>query len=140
MEVSSLQDDVSVDNGTLLFRRILVQPKVWIIWDEIRNAWRPTSAAFDNDRYGKPTSVVLEDTLRAAGREVHEALAGHSDMALAAVSAGDVRAHGLGVVRDPTPEEPAHGLITGKKTRKVRQDLAISSKWILEPQLLRPPA
>lgn len=39
------------------------------------------------------------------------------------------------VVRDPLPEEPAHGLVIGNKTRSCRRNFAKETNWIIEPIL-----
>lgn len=129
------KDDASIQDETRLFRRIIVEPNLWIVWDANLGRWRPTSAAFDDHRNGSPMSVVVEDTLLASGRTTRDALGEHSNMALAAITAGVARVHGLGVAREPTKEEPAHGVVFGRKTKKVRSALAKAAAWAVPPAL-----
>jgi hypothetical protein len=79
-------------------------------------------------------SVVLAEVLEDAGRPLSDALAAHEGFALVAFSAGDARSCGQAIERDPTPEEPAHGLVCGSKTKAVKKRLARASRWIVRPQ------
>lgn len=136
------QDDESIPDDSLLLRRILSNPNIHIVWDENLMCWRPSSAAFDNDRNGNPMSLVLSVELVRLNRSLASALKGHEDgFSLAAVTAGFSRSLNpiQKIVRDPTPDEPAHGLLVGKKTQSVRRKLAKSSQWIVEPDLPEPP-
>ncbi|WP_139181411.1 hypothetical protein [Thiohalomonas denitrificans] len=127
-------DDPSILDETRLFRRVILAPDLWIVWDNNRGAWRPTSVAFDNDRYGSPMSVVLEDTLAESGRPPESALEGHDDMALAAITAQDARSSEQIIVRDPVDEEPAHGLVVGSKSKKIKRHLSRAAVWVVPPQ------
>jgi len=135
------QDDESIPDDSLLLRRILSDPNIHIVWDDNLGCWRPSSAAFDNDRNGNPMSVVLSVELVRLNRSMESALRGHKDgYSLASVTAGFTRnlSQIQKIVKDPTPEEPAHGLVAGKKTQSVRRNLAKNSQWIVEPDLPKP--
>lgn len=44
-------DDETIDNSTILYRRIMNQtepPVRQIIWDDNKNCWRPSSVAFSD--------------------------------------------------------------------------------------------
>ncbi len=52
---------------------------------------------------------------------------------LVALRMSDLDDLGLVVVPDPLPDEPAHVLVEGAKTRTVRRALAARSRWIVAP-------
>jgi hypothetical protein len=78
-------------------------------------------------------SVVLGSKLEELGREPHSALAGLQGFALASITAQLVRQLGQTVVRDPTPEEPAHGLVVGDKSPSVSRAMARAAVWVVAP-------
>jgi hypothetical protein len=39
----------------------------------------------------------------------------------------------VGIARDPLPDEPAHALVFGKKTKAVKSRLAKGSSWVVPP-------
>ncbi|MEW8691415.1 MAG: hypothetical protein AB2535_10025 [Candidatus Thiodiazotropha endolucinida] len=128
-------DDETIDNETLLLRRVPSTPKLTIIWDSNLNTWRPSSAAFDNHPNGSPMSIVLSDTLDETERPYESVLQGHEGFSLAAFKARIARENNQGIAREPTTEEPAHGVVFGDKTKSVRKKLAKASNWIVEPDL-----
>ena len=78
-------------------------------------------------------SVVIASTLLALGRSAEDVLRGHEGFALAAITAGLARLCHQAVVRDPKEDEPAHGLVIGKKTEFVSRCFAKGSRWIVPP-------
>jgi len=135
----TFRNDDSVSDDTLLLRRIPSRPKLTIIWDSNLGCWRPSSAAFEDHKNGSPMSIVLEDTLIELGRALDSALTGHeTGFSLAAITAGTARENNQGVARDPVDDEPAHGVVFGRKTKKTSRNLARSSTWIVEPDLAEP--
>jgi hypothetical protein len=138
MDLQNFDDDPTVADETLLYRRVPEKPDLNIVWDSNLGHWRPSSASFKNDRDGSPMSVCLQDTLEEAGREPVSVLEGHPDFALAAISAGNAREYGQKVVRDPLPTEPAHGLVAGEKKKRIMSNLAKSSVWVIPPKLNPP--
>lgn len=78
-------------------------------------------------------SVLLADIVERDGRSAADALAGHEGFALAAITAGLARQCDQGVARDPLPEEPAHGVVVGKKTDSVRKRFAKGAEWVIPP-------
>jgi hypothetical protein len=60
-------------------------------------------------------------------------LVDHPGFALASFKAGLARACQQGIARDPLPEEPAHALVFGHKTKGVRKRLAREATWIVPP-------
>lgn len=137
-ELDAYEDDPSIADGTLLLRRVLTRPDVSIVWDDNLSRWRPSSVAFEDHRNGTPMSIVLTDTLDAMGRSYESALAGHEDThSLAAISAGLARQCAQKVAREPTQDEPAHGVVVGQKTKKIQRKLAKAAEWIVEPRITR---
>ena len=129
-------DDETIEDSTLLLRRIPINPRLHIIWDNNTKSWLPSSAAFENHPNGTPMSVVLEDVLKELGRPLDSALDGHGDgFSLVGFEAGIARSCDQGVAREPVEGEPAHGVVFGNKTRSVRRALARSSVWIVPPDL-----
>ena len=132
----SYTDDATVLDGTLLLRRVPDDPGRQLVWDGNQQRWRPSSAAFNDDRRGDPMSVTLEDTLRELGRPLESALDGHEEgYFLAAITALLARQNNQGIQRDPLREEPAHGLVFGKKSKAVRSRLAKGAAWVVAPKL-----
>lgn len=77
-------------------------------------------------------SITLGDVLDLSDRSYSEVLKNHEDFALAAITAELARKNGQSIVRDPTDEEPAHGLVVGHK-RKADTKMAKESEWIVPP-------
>jgi hypothetical protein len=120
------RDDASIPDDAELWRRI----PPWHIHDDVKlGRVRPASAAFDDDPDGQPMSV----TLGAESSGPEYVLAGHERFALAAITAGQARACGLRVVRDPLPDNPAHALVIGRKTESVMRRLARGAAWVVPP-------
>ena len=135
MNYDEVEDDVSIRDECQLLRRIPNKPKLNIIWDDNLRRWRPSSASFEDHPNGTPMSVVLMDDLESAGRNVIEVTNNPEEFALAAITAGCARLNNQKVVRDPLPEEPAHALVIGNKTRSCRRNFAKEAIWIIEPIL-----
>jgi hypothetical protein len=125
-----LRDDPSITDEAHLWRRV---PPRHVIFDANLGRVRPSKAAFDDDEDGSPMSVVLADLVLGSGRGPQHVLTGHNRFALAAITARLARSKKQGVARDPQPDEPAHGLVFGKKTDSIRRALAKGSEWVVEP-------
>lgn len=135
----SYEDDLSIADETRLLRRIPVRPDVNIVWDGNNNRWRPSSASFDNHPDGSPMSVVLGDALSDMGRSYESAMGRHGDdFALVAFTAGVARENAQGVAREPVEDEPAHGVVFGNKTKRVKRNIAKNSFWIIPPEIPEP--
>lgn len=133
------KDDKSVADETLLLRRVPSKPNLNVVWDGNLGCWRPSSASFENDADGSPMSVQLSDTLKKLGLPLEQALAGHEEgFSLAAFRAVVARENGQAIVRDPKDDEPAHGLVVGKKTKSVSRRIAKQFVWIVPPKLPEP--
>lgn len=132
-------NDETISDDTQLLRRVPSVPNLNVVWDGNAHAWRPSSASFENHPNGSPMSVGLSDTLDQLGRPLESMLDGYEGaFSLVAFRAGVARENGQGVARDPTPEEPAHGVVFGEKTKAIRRKLAKSAIWIIPPDLQCP--
>jgi hypothetical protein len=129
-------DDVTISAEEPLLRR--VRPG-WIIPDHNRGRWRPSKAAFQNSDDGSPMSVHLASVLQAAGLPLTAALAGHDGYGLVSLTAGLVRSLGQIVVRDPLPNDPAHGLVVGNKTESRRKNMMEGCEWVTPQDRPLPP-
>ena len=134
MNDDEVVDDVTIRDDCQLLRRIPTKFKLNIIWDDNIQRWRPSSASFENHPNGTPMSVVLMDDLENSGRSVTEVINDPDEFALAAITAGCARMNNQKVIRDPLPEEPAHGLVVGNKTKSCRRNFAKEAIWIVEPK------
>lgn len=123
-------DDPTIPDEAELWRRI--HPKQWDR-DENLGRVRPVSGAFDDPSDGSPMSVDLAEVHIQMGHGPEAALASHEGFALAAITAGLARECGLGVARQPLPENPAHAVVFGKKTPKTRRRLAKEARWVVPP-------
>lgn len=129
MTESRSVNDPSISDEADLWRRISPE---WIILDENLGRQRVTSKAFQNLE-GDNLSVLLEQIVRETGRTADDVLENLSGYSLAAVTAGQARALGQGVVRAPEPDEPAHCHMVGKKGKGTRKKLASAARWVIPP-------
>ena len=124
------RDDPTILDDAALWRRI---PPWHFVPDQNLGVVRPSSAAFENDPDGNPMSVFLAEIVERTGRKAEDALVGHRDYALSAFTAGLARRCKQGVASDPVPDEPAHAVVFGKKTKSISRTLAKGSEWIIPP-------
>jgi len=130
-EPTEPNDDPSIPNDTRLIHRIR---KDAVFRSPDGRVVRPNNGAF-RPRRGERLSVYVESVLLAHGLTVEIVLDGHEDgYVLVAITAGDVRALGLGVVADPDESDGdrglAHALLTGHLTGHVRDELVIHCERI----------
>jgi hypothetical protein len=123
-------DDPSIPDRAALWRRIAPR-KEWVIFDENLGASRATSAAFRD----ASLSVILGDEVIESGRTVAGLLIPYPNYGMVEFAAELARRLGQIVRRDPTPEEPAHALVAGVKTRKTSSAFAKAARWIVRPNL-----
>jgi hypothetical protein len=120
------EDDPTIPNEERLLRWI---PCNWVLWDE-NGAPSISSAAFKDQEL----SVSFESVIISAGRQASDAMRPNPGSALAAITAGHARALEQKVARDPTPEEPAHGIVYGrKKNRGIGGKLRDGASWVVKP-------
>ncbi len=140
-EVSEYVDDKTIDDDTLLYRRIMNQPDPpvsQIIWDDNKKSWRPSSIAFCDHPNGSAMSVAIDDTLKKEGLSPDALLAGHENFSLALFPTRIARENAQGVIRNPLENDPAHGEVFGKKTKSVKRAFANGSYWYIEPNIPSP--
>ena len=123
-------DDPTISDDAALWRRI---PPWHFVFDKNRGRWRAASAAFENHPNGTPMSVLLATLMQRENRGPRQALGGLGDYALASITAGLVRRCEQGVAHEPLPDEPAHGVVFGNKTKSVRRRFAREAEWVIPP-------
>lgn len=119
-------DDPTIPDDADLWRRI---HPTHIIFDDNQGRVRPTSQAFTDSSNGSPMSVVIATECGGPDR----VLAGYERYGLASFKARVARESGLGIVRDPLPDQPAHALVFGPKSKKVQSQLAKATEWVVLP-------
>ena len=124
------KDDDTIPNDCLLLRRVPYKPDFYIIWDDNKKSWRPSSAAFRDHPNGSDMSIVLGCILELSGRPYTDVLVGHDSFSLAAITTKVARDNGQKVIKDPLPQEPAHGLVAGDK-KKASKNMAREAQWIV---------
>ena len=131
MNENDLPDDVTIVDDADIWRRI---PPVHLVKDEDRQTLRISTAAFRDSPDKSPMSVVLAETVRAAGRTAESVVVGAEENGIVAFAAGNARRLEQRLARTPTEREPAHGSVIGnKKPRKVQEGLRDASTWVLRP-------
>jgi hypothetical protein len=131
MDGNSVDDDSSIPDDEVLLRRITPD---WADLDDSLGTVRPTSQAFQGHRGSGRMSVHIASVLSQldlAWESVVERMPGYGIVSL---TAGEVRAAGLGVRLDPLPEDPSHGVVSGDlKKRSVRKQLREAASWVRMP-------
>lgn len=123
---------LTVADEVLLYRR--VHPDRTRL-DERRGCNRLASAAFTEASH--EVSIDLGDALKANGRTPESTLDGFSvddGWGLVQISAGDARAAGAMVCRNPLDDNPCHGLVVGKLSRSKLIDLCVAARWVIRPK------
>jgi len=124
-------DDPTVDDAVSLYR--LLNPTLDIAWDDDEGRWIVKSSAFQNSTGTDQMSVVLGDQLDQDGRSPADARRTKPDWYVVSLIAGDMRQEDQGVLRDPVPEEPAHGNVVGEKGKSRRRRFKDLAVWVVEP-------
>lgn len=120
-------DDVSIPNTDRLFRRVPANQ----LNDNPDGTKRPSSAVFKTTEL----SVNIESLMIEQGRLPKDSLEGYPNNYLTSIIVCDVRSFGYPIVKDTKPpEDPAHGLVLGKKSDGFAKKMAKNlSTWIVEP-------
>ena len=127
MSERQFEDDRSIPNDAILFRRI---PPNWLA-DGEGGRKRVSSAAYKHFEL----SVLIELLMRVAGRSAGDGLRGYPDHYLVSITAGLARELNQIVAKDTCPpNDPAHGLVIGKKTDSIANRLARQSAWVIPPE------
>lgn len=122
-------DDPTLDDELPLWRRIPPQ----FVKDLNTDTVRPTSQAFQNLPGKMAFSVWISSVARAHNGSPDDLVAGHEGYGAVEFTAGTARELGQAVSREPEPDQPAHGHVTGRKSRKTRSEFAKRSAWLIKP-------
>ena len=119
-------DDTTIRNTDRLFRRVRENQLV-----KLEDGSRRVSSALFK---AAEMSVNIESLMIEQGRPPEDTLTGYPGEYLTSIIAGDVRAHGLRIVKQTElPNDPAHGLVLGKKRDSFANAMARSHQWIVPP-------
>lgn len=127
-------DDPTIDDDDLLIRYIL--PDQYHAGSD-----RPESAAFSPSSTDGGISVDLCSVLDSLSlNRLHNFGSRRAGTGACLVRVRAVRALGLAVFRDPIDANPAHAQIinlheNGRITKGVRRKLAVSSCWLMRPDV-----
>ena len=130
MSDQKFSDDPSIEHSDELWRRI-GRRQDQTIFDNNTNRYRPSSGAFNNNRDGSPMSVDLAKIAKFPS----VTLKGHEDYNFASITAGLARDCNQIVAHDPQPDNPAHSVVVGKKSKSVRSRFAKGANWVLPPKV-----
>lgn len=124
-------DDVTIPDDAELWRRI--HPD-WIIWDDAVGRRRVSSQAFQDH----PRSGMMSFCLSSEVEGPHVPLAGHPGYFLVGITAGERRALGFILSRDPPmPGEIGHVWVSGPSKKKRRRPILDACRWIVAPEDVR---
>ena len=136
MPGAEFRDDPTITDDTELWR--CVYPE-FVIYDDKRRRWRPTSQAFTDNSNGDPMSAFI--AAECGGPDA--LLAELPGFFIVRLTAGVARACGQIVARDPEHGGPGHVVIVGDKRQKVdyqgkrrraREALALAAEeWVVPP-------
>lgn len=114
-------------SDSFLYRRVSSE---WYVEDGTGGR-RASTAAFQDLRGS--LSVALSVILEHHDRTPADLIAEFPGYGVYRLSVRFVRSLGLGVISDPTEEEPWHGSVHGKKTGGVKRQLSTGGDWVLHP-------
>ncbi len=120
------EDDKSILDEDRLLRRVRANQLVGV-----GASARPSSAVFKAEEL----SVNIESLMVQQGRPLADALEKYPEESLASVRADEVRKFPHPIVRDTAPpNDPAHGLVLGKKKDSFANAMVRCHQWIVPPQ------
>jgi hypothetical protein len=120
------QDDPCIPDTDRLFRRV---PPNQLVTDQ-DGVCRPSSALFKHEKL----SVNIESLMRQQGRAPQETLKDYPGQFLTSILAKDVRQFRYPIIKDTAPpNDPAHGLVLGKKTGSFANTMVRCHHWIVKP-------
>lgn len=114
----------TVSSMELVARRICPQH---LVYDENRDEYRPSTAAFTDDSHGGPMSVGLLSVESA-----DEQLVGYRDCSLVEFAVGFFRSEDQSVCPWPTMNNKSHAHVCGEKTKARRKRFAVNAKWAVK--------
>jgi hypothetical protein len=119
-------NDPTITATEVLLRRLIPE---WIVPGN-HGRMRIASAAFKHEEM----SILFLSVLDRYGRAAKDALSGYPENSLCSITAGLARELGQGIVYDTDPpNDPAHGLVIGKKTKAVANRFAREALWVIPP-------
>lgn len=129
-------DDLTITDDDGLLRRVPNWPNM-VKYDENINAYRTTSVCFsDPGTKDREVSISLEKDLLDSGNEHTDLITNHPGFGLAKIIASfarnDLTPKQI-INRNPTEDDPFHGLIIGDKTKKTKRDLAKNAELLFDP-------
>ena len=120
------EDDASIPDHDRLFRRV---PLSQLVREE-DGSRRLSSAVFKHQEL----SVNIESLMVEQGRPPEDTLKGFPSEFLISILAQHVRKHGHAIVKDNEPQnDPAHGLVLGKKKNSFANAMVRSHVWVVPP-------
>jgi hypothetical protein len=120
------RDDNSIPNADRLFRRVRANQ----LRTQSDGSKRPTSAVFKS----LELSVNIESLMIEQGRPPEDTITNFPNEFLTSIVAGNVRAYGHPIVKDTAPpNDPAHGLVLGRKKDSFANAMARTHQWIVPP-------
>jgi hypothetical protein len=135
MNPDQYSDDPSIPDDAILWR--FIRPE-HVVFDKKLESVRPKSLCFTDSSDGSPMSALIAERVADSGRNARDLLVDRwAGCYIVSFAVGFIRNElGLGVTaHPPVPDEPAHAWVFGKKTRKVRSDLARAegTRWVVGP-------
>lgn len=133
------KDDETILDDEGLLRRVPNWPNM-VKFDQNKQEMRPTSACFSDKDDGIELSVTLEKPHCDNGG-TYESAAKVNGFGLAKVKAGKARNitdPAQKIARNPTADDPHHGLVVGRKNKTAKRKLAMAAKLVIEPSLEEP--
>ncbi len=122
-------DDPQLSDDQRVLRRV---PPDWVVIEQDR----PRSQNFHNHADGSGTSVDVWEL----NRNPVDMIQNFNGFGVVSLSIGQIRdigiaeGHHLGVIRWPLKDNPRHAHIQGRKTRKIRGELARRAQWEIRPE------
>ena len=98
-----------------------------VIYDENRDEYRPSTAAFTDDSYGGPMSVGL-----LCVESADDQLIGYRNYSMVELVVGFLRSEDQSVCPWPTKNNKSHAHVCGQKPKSRRKLFAKSAKWIVK--------
>jgi len=121
-------DDASIPDDAELWRA--VHPGSWV-QDKNAGHRRLSSGAFDDSSDGTAMSVSIANP----GIDVAAYLARFAPgCGLTSFTAGQARACGQAIVRDPDPVDPHHALVVGPKKGRNKKCFLEAARMLVDPQ------
>lgn len=71
--------------------------------------------------------------MEGAGNTTDDVMKGHDGFGLASVTFDQLASKNLRVIHDPLPGLPSHVEVVGRKTKRIKSDLAKEAAWVILP-------